>query len=502
MPQVRFLNEGKSADVREGGTILEAARLAGVIIGTPCGAAGNCGKCRVRSDGREYLACSTPVFSGIDVETLEAPETGNGSLQILSEAPGFSYALDPYINAPSGPAYGIALDAGTTTIAAALVNLKTGSTAGTEAALNPQAAYGQDVVSRIQFASDAAGLNTLFTVFKDELNRMITTLCKNAAISPADIYMIVLGGNTAMLHIAANISPAGLARYPYTPAIRGGNFLKAKDIGIAISKYGLIYIPPIISAYAGADITSGILASELDRRAGRTLFIDIGTNAEIVLADNGALAVFSAAAGPAFEGMNISCGMMAGRGAIESFRMHDDRTFSFRTTDNAPARGLCGSGLLDLTGELVRHGIIDRTGRFSGGEKEFVITRESPGGKRISLSQQDVRQVQLAKSAVRTGAGFLLSRFNLAPSDIDRVEIAGCFGQRLNKESLISTGLLPPQFKEKIRFTGNTSLAGAKAFLLNKHFMPRMESLVKTVQTTNPGGNRNFEDMFIKNLGF
>jgi len=561
MPLVRFLHEGRSTEVRIGLTILEAARLARVIIETPCNAIGSCGKCMVRVGGAEYLACNTPVTDDIDVVTIDIE---NESLKILSEGAGFTYDIDPFVEMPvdtpvdmpsgvssgvsGGTRYGIALDIGTTTLVAALIDLKTGVALGTEPALNPQAAYGQDVLSRIHFTSgngadtNNGGLNTLFTVFRDELNRMITKLCTAANISNNDIYEIVFSGNTTMLHLATNTDPYTLGQYPYTPKIYGGNFLNAADLGIGIAKKGIVYLPPIISAYIGADITSGILVSELDKRAGRTLFIDIGTNGEIVLANNGVLAASSTAAGPAFEGMNITCGMRASRGAIESFRMDDDKKFAYKTIGGAPAAGLCGSGLLDVVGELVSHDIINKTGRFSGNAREFVIAgegaagggaagesacvegaagegacvegagaknsatessgKENSGAKRVFLSQKDIRQVQLAKSAVRTGIEFLLAHFNLTASDIDKVEIAGSFGYHLNKESLINIGLLPREFKEKICFTGNTSLSGAKAFLLNKNFMPKMEKLVKTVQTVELSRDKNFEKVFIENLSF
>jgi uncharacterized 2Fe-2S/4Fe-4S cluster protein (DUF4445 family) len=380
--------------------------------------------------------------------------------------------------------------------------------------LNPQAAYAQDVLSRIHFASNPEGLNTLHRAFIDLLNNMIDTMTVESNINKTNIYEIVFSGNTTMLHLAANINPYSLGQYPYTPQLWGGSYLNAKDLGVSISEYGIIYLPPVISAYIGADISSGILVSRLDTVKETVLFIDIGTNGEMALAKDGAIAAASTAAGPAFEGMNISCGMRASRGAIESFHINDDGIFSYKTIGNSTAVGICGSGLLDISGELVRTGVIGANGRFTppksgiysdnlkkcmgekNGKKAFFITET------VYLEQKDVRQIQLAKSAIRSGIEMLLSQFNLKPDNVDTVEIAGSFGYHLQTSSLISIGLLQKEFADKVRFTGNTSLSGATAFLLNANFRTKMKELVKSIKTIEPAKQSEFEKLFIKNMGF
>jgi uncharacterized 2Fe-2S/4Fe-4S cluster protein (DUF4445 family) len=263
----------------------------------------------------------------------------------------------------------------------------------------------------------------------------------------------------------------------------------------------------------GADITSGILASALDKKTGTTVFIDIGTNGEMVLAKDGRLAASSTAAGPAFEGMNISCGMRASQGAIESFSIADD-VVSYTVIGDDAITGICGSGLLDIAGELVRTGVIGRNGRFTNPDSETIAPAllkkiRSHDGKNaffitdtVYLSQKDIRQIQLAKGAIRCGIEMLLAHFNMAACDVDTLEIAGSFGYHLNEASLLNIGLLPPAFAGKTAFVGNTSMSGATAFLLNTGFRSQMADLVKTIDVVELANDESFEKNFITYLSF
>jgi uncharacterized 2Fe-2S/4Fe-4S cluster protein (DUF4445 family) len=269
---------------------------------------------------------------------------------------------------------------------------------------------------------------------------------------------------------------------------------------------------------------SGILVTNLAYKNGVTLFIDIGTNGEMALATDGRLAASSTAAGPAFEGMNISCGMRASSGAIESFAVKDDGSYTFRTIGvsedaggnggGAEAAGICGSGLLDIAGELVRSGLIDKNGRLVPPEKgnysQALKARMKPVESKnaffitdtVYLTQKDIRQIQLAKGAVRCGIEMLLSRFNLEAGDVNEVIIAGSFGYHLNEASLINIGLLPPQCAGKISFAGNTSLSGAVAFLLNADFREAMKKTAAAVDKVELAQDAGFERAFIKYMGF
>jgi uncharacterized 2Fe-2S/4Fe-4S cluster protein (DUF4445 family) len=528
MSRVSFITESTQAlpdsvldiTVEEGKTILETARLAGVLIESPCNGNGSCGKCKVRIDtvktgNEEVLACRYTIKDDIKIFVKDSAEE-NKSLRIVSRGKDFKYEIKPFITKQfrngktevygggkllgleagdsSTALYGLAVDIGTTTLVLSLIDLTKGETLACESALNPQAAYAQDVLGRIHFSSKEGGLETLYRALTDELKKIISSLAEQAGIKKENIYEAVYSGNTTMLHLACNIDPHSLGQFPYVSQITGAEHISASVL--EISPFGLIWLPPVISAYVGADISSGILASRLGEKKGVTVFIDVGTNGEIVLARNGAMAASSTAAGPAFEGMNISCGMRAGRGAIESFRMEGER-FSCNVIGGGKAAGICGSGLLDITAELVRTGIVGKNGRLLYEDKKvFPISAD------VYLAQKDVRQVQLAKGAIRCGIEMLLSRFDLKAVDVDTVEIAGSFGYHLNEASLLTIGLIPPEFRGKVQFVGNTSMSGAAAFLLNSSFRSETSAWVKEIEAVELAGDKGFEKTFISFLGF
>ena len=314
--------------------------------------------------------------------------------------------------------FGAAVDIGTTTLVVALIDLRDGRELAIASSLNPQARHAQDVLSRIKLGSQPQGLQLLHGEVIAELNRLVGAAAAEADVPVRHIYEAVFSGNTTMLHLATATNPASLGKYPYTPALQGGQHVSAADIGLVMAPRGLVYLPPIMSAYVGADITSGILATKLAEQRGVTLFVDIGTNGEMVLAANGQLTATSTAAGPAFEGMNIACGMRASRGAIEQVSLSGNDV-EIKTIANAEPVGLCGSGLLDVVGELAAHGGVDKNGRFETNgslpDRQWKDRFGSLDGKpvfRIAdplyLSQKDVRQVQLAKAAVRAGIELLL----------------------------------------------------------------------------------------------
>jgi uncharacterized 2Fe-2S/4Fe-4S cluster protein (DUF4445 family) len=547
LPDIVFVSQAGGKETRvsvhaeAGISVLEAARLGGLDIETPCGGAGNCGKCGVRVEASKetVLACRTEVSDG-DVYLVPDYEAGNKSLRILSERLSFEYEKEPFITkkyedgktyiygggrllgSEAGDStaflYGLAVDIGTTTMVAELIDIRDGGTLATESALNPQTKYAQDVIGRIHFAGEKAGLAALYGDFVDVLNGMIGALVRKAGVESKYIYEAVYSGNTTMLHLACNIDPSSLGPYPYTPQITGG--FHTKDEAVNISPFAPIYLPPIISAWVGADITSGILATDLERKDGITLFVDIGTNGEMVLAKDGRLAATSTAAGPAFEGMNIACGMRASTGAIEAFSIGEDGALSFRLIgeDGAEppedgAAGICGSGLLDIAGELVRTGVINKRGRLAspeGAEAEKLAARVRPVDEKpaffitdkVYIGQKDVRQIQLAKSAIRCGIELLLARFGNSAGDVDRVIIAGSFGYHLNEKSLINIGLLPEQFAGKVSFAGNTSLGGAAALLVSAPLRERIKETAARVEKVELAMDAGFESAFIGYMGF
>ena len=556
MVKVNFVTNGKSVTVESGTTILEAARKIGVIIESPCNAVGVCGKCKVKvvsgnlediiQDGKHHLseeekaqgfvlACQAKVMADVNIEVK--PKDLNKTLQILNHGESFDIELDSFIKKEykdnkktyiyagekiigeeAGDTtefnYGVVVDIGTTTLVATLVNINTGEELHSVSALNPQSIYAQDVLSRIKFASDEKGLSVMYSEIRKELNDMIEKNAKESGIDKKYIYEVIFSGNTCMIHLAANVNPYSLGKYPYTPKLRGGDYLSSEDHKLNISHRGLIYLPPIISSYVGPDITSGILATRLQDRKGTTLFVDIGTNGEMVIARDGKLSATSTAAGPAFEGMNITYGMRAEKGAIEYFNIEENGSIEIKTIEEVAAIGICGSGLMDIVGELVRNKVIGKNGRFAKAEDSDLpetlrkrLTKVD--GKAafevaegIFLTQKDIRQVQLAKGAVRAGIEFLMNSKKVAADEVDKIQIAGSFGYHLRAKSLINIGLLPKEFEGKIDFVGNTSKSGGHALLLNKKYRTEMENIVKEIEVVELSNGENFDKIFIKSLSF
>jgi uncharacterized 2Fe-2S/4Fe-4S cluster protein (DUF4445 family) len=526
MPIVHFINQQLKAEVPDGTLLVCAARTAGIAIETPCNGSGTCGKCRVRLAGnqQDVLACQTAVKGDIDILYCEKTAE-NRNVRILSSGHTFDYAINPYITKKfnkrktkifggntllgtedgdtTDSIYGIALDIGTTTMVAELYNLTDGKLLAGESMLNPQSAYGQDVLSRIHFAGEKTGLNTLYESFLTAFGTLRDSLANTAKVDPMYIYEVVFSGNTAMLHLATNTDPSPLGKYPYLSNIKGGESIPAAGLGI--SDFGMVYLPPVIAAFIGADISSGIFISKLKEKKGKTLFIDIGTNGEIVMADNGRLAAASTAAGPAFEGMNIVCGMRAAFGAVEQFSIDGEGNFHFKTIGGGKAAGICGSGLLDIAGELVRIGVIDKTGKFV---KPNPLIKEQNNKAVIFITDnvfftlQDVRQLQLAKGAIRAGITALLNKLGLDAGDIDEALIAGSFGYHLSESSLFNIGLLPPELRGKIKFLGNTSQSGATAFLLNADFRETIPAIIDGVEKIELANTQDFQDIFVESLGF
>lgn len=556
MVNVNFLEENKSIIVEKGTTILEAAKKLGIIIESPCNSEGVCGKCKVQLatgsliNVEEYgkhqlpeeekkqgfvLSCQTKVSGNVEVKAVA--KNLNKTLQILNHGQSFDIDVNSFIKKAyngngktivtagrevlgeedgdtSALNFGVVVDIGTTTLVATLVNINTGEELYSVSALNPQSLHAQDVLSRIKYASDEKGLDTMYSIITKELNNLIKKAVKQVGIDHQNIYEVIFSGNTCMIHLVANVNPYSLGKYPYTPLLRGGSSLSYQEHLLNISKYGSIYLPPIISSFVGPDITSGILATRLQDKKKVTLFVDIGTNGEMVLSDHGELTATSTAAGPAFEGMNISYGMRAEKGAIEYFNIEDDGSIEIKTIEEGDPIGICGSGLLDIVGELVVHKVIDKRGRLAApdnhelqqGLKDRLVKIDGKFAFEVAegvyLSQKDIRQVQLAKGAVRAGIEFLMDAKNLDARDVDEVQIAGSFGFHLRAKSLINIGLLPKEFEGKIDFVGNTSKSGGLAFLLNQKYRVEMEALVQEIDVIELSNGENFDRIFVSCLSF
>ena len=394
---------------------------------------------------------------------------------------------------PSGPLLGLAVDLGTTKIAGYLVDLESGETLAARGIMNPQIAYGEDVVGRATRAQrspeDAARMQELVT---EALNGLATALCDEVGVTPEEIVSAVVVGNTAMHHLFLRLPVRQLTRAPYVPAVRDGLEVKARDARLDLAPGASVYLPPNVAGYVGADHVAMLLATEMARAQGVVLAIDIGTNTEVCLANQGCLTSTSCASGPAFEGAHIRYGMRAARGAIEYLRLSEDEQGSrchYQTIGDAPPVGLCGSGILDALAEIRRLGIVDGTGRMHpgpgvrtvNGERVFVLVDEEESGldTAITITQKDVRELQLAKGAMRAGIQLLLEAQGLSAESIDQVVIAGAFGSYVNVSSAIAIGMLPDLPLDRFRQVGNAAGVGAKLALLSADKRREAETLAR-----------------------
>lgn len=400
---------------------------------------------------------------------------------------------------------GIALDVGTTGISAYLLDLENGHVINKTSALNPQTVFGGDVISRISFAMEEEdGIYKLQKVMVDKINEIIKELLTDK-FNKENIYNLAVSANTTMLHMLLGVNPSSIAKAPYKAVFLDSLDLIPRDLGIEINPKGVITTLPSISSYVGADITSGLVAIDIESYKS-LLFIDIGTNGEIVLLKDGKLFSTSTAAGPALEGMNISCGMRAENGAIEGFSLDENLNISYSTIGEVEPRGVCGSGLLDITGALINFKLIEPSGRFSKTipdelshnfrDKKFYITDE------IYISQKDIRQIQLAKGAIASGINMLLKEVDSSIEDIEYVVIAGAFGYHLKEESIKTVGIIPKGFKGNMKFVGNSSVEGAKIALLNKHKFSKMLDIKNRVEVVDLSSKDYFQKYFVKALNF
>jgi len=604
--RVVFQPEGKTAFVLPGSVVLEAAARAGIVVETPCGGRGTCGKCRVVvRDGcsepteaerqllsadelaaGQRLACQTRLLADTVVVVPESSRFGEQ--RILTEGEGGPRELAPAVRKrvlrPEAAAlerpvadsdrvraaladvddlrlelaaarqlplalgagdgtvtavvhdrdiiafepgdtaarlHGVAFDVGTTTVVASLLDLRTGHEVAVASRTNPQVAFGDDVVSRISHATEG-GLAELQQAVVGCLNALLREIEERSGIPRDQIYEATVVGNTTMSHLLLGLEPEQLARIPFAPVVREGLTMPAAELGLEVHERGRLHVLPNIAGFVGSDTVGVILATGLLGRGEPTLAVDIGTNGEMVMALDGRLVACSTAAGPAFEGARIRHGMRAAPGAIEQVRLGEDVAIS--VVGNARPRGICGSALIDTVAELLRAGILDPSGRLLApdelpaelpdglrrrvvpgeGGYDFVVVgaEESATGEPIALTQRDIRQVQLAKGAIRAGIEILKKRLGLADSDLAAILLAGGFGNFIRRSNAVRIGLLPPVEHERIRFVGNAALAGAKMALASVEDRRLAEEVSRRVEYLELGSLGEFAAEFAEAMLF
>lgn len=419
--------------------------------------------------------------------------------------------------------YGVAVDIGTTTAVVMLWNLADGAMMDVSAVTNPQGAYGADVISRITFAGEAEGnLRVLQKAIIDCINRAITGFEEEDGICSGNIYQMTVVGNTTMSHIFLGIDPAQLAQAPFAPVFTKGVSAAAKDLGLKAFDGAEVYTASNIAGHVGSDITAGIITTDLMDRDKGHLFIDIGTNGEIVLTGNGRAVACSTAAGPAFEGSSISQGMRAARGAIEKVDIREDRVEIGVIGDCEPI-GICGSGIIDAVGELIRTGIVDKSGRLLSREKlekkgispavldhvradgkanDFVLYQSPDGRSDVVITQKDVREVQLAKAAIAAGITIMMREIGVTLDTLERVSIAGAFGSYIRNASAIHIGLLPKVSEERIVSLGNAAGIGASMILLSARCREEAERDAREIEHIELAGRPDFQDEYMTAMMF
>lgn len=540
---VTFYPSRVSGSVPKGITILEAARMLGNSIEGPCSGTGKCAKDLVQVRTNKtldiVLACKTVIESDLEVivpshekkelKTVDgfysnAKDAGHVDTIIKKElrsADGEEETIvlvnGKIFSVESGDtvkdAYGIALDIGTTTMVASLIDLTTGATLEKSSTLNPLVHYGHDVMSRIRYSmTEDKGLQKMHRELISAVNLLIDVVTSDTGVKPGNIYQLIAAGNTTMQHIFLNKPIKSIGEFPYNVEVLEAYTVSAKDVGIKISEFAPVTTYPCMSAYVGGDIVSGLIAVDLNISDTPALFIDIGTNGEMALLLEDRVVASSTAAGPCFEGMTISSGMRAGEGAIERVRLGDE--LEIEVIGGGVPRGICGSGLFDLVSELVRTGLVNKRGRLQESTSTEVDERYrkhlfEKDGKRhfrlaegVSICQEDIRQVQLAKAAIRAGAELLLSECGLKADDLRNVIIAGGFGYHLKEESLFRMGLLPELKDAKLSFVGNSSLGGAVKLLLNKNLMDIASHVAGSAIVKDLARVEGFETAYVRQMGF
>lgn len=420
--------------------------------------------------------------------------------------------------------YGLAIDIGTTTNVVYLMDLYKGNVVDSGAVTNPQHVFGADVISRITYASKGPDqLRQLQTTVTKGLNTIIAHLCQNNGVTQKEIYQAVVVGNTTMSHLFLGIDPTYLAPAPFIPVFRKAVQVEARELGLNILETGYVIVLPNVAGYVGADTVGVMLAAKVDQLPGYTLALDIGTNGEMILAGQNRILTCSTAAGPAFEGAEIKHGMRAAEGAIEGVEIIED--VYLVVIGGTKSQGICGSGLIDAIAEMAKAGVINETGRLAtqtkemeklplllqkrvrkteqgGGEFVLAWAQDTATGEDIVLTQKDIRELQLAKGAMRAGAQVLMTEMGIDQDQLDRILLAGAFGNYIKKESALGIGLLPPISIDKIKAIGNAAGDGAKMALLSTVERTRASELAELAEHIELSTRKDFQEEFIEALSF
>ena len=544
MIAIRVKNRIISA--QKGQSILEALIAGGVLLRSDCGGKGRCGKCRVRITESDpgavsaideieaahldetdrgagvRLACRAILAGPI---TLEIPESSGLSPEVARKGPPLLFQRpSPQKTATAispRQRWGLAVDLGTTTIAAYLCDRQSGVVTASLSVRNPQAIFGDDVMSRIgAVRTDPASLVRMQTLVIKSLDWAAEHLCKAAQLAPDTVAKLVAVGNTTMVHILLGEDPSSIGTYPYSPLFTAHRQVSAKSLGLAFNPSAKVTTLPLITGFIGSDIVAAALAAELDAKEAGTLLVDVGTNGEIMAVTSGGMVATSCATGPAFEGAAIRHGMQALSGAIDAVRIDpqsgriDCRLIQHQPYKPKRPAGLCGSGVISAVAAMRRIGWLQAGGAFDGDRipkrlliKEsnetailLVPAEESQSGRPITLTQKDVRAVQLAKGALRAGIDLLDGKLGL--SRPQHLLLAGAFGSTINIADALTIGLFPPLPEESVAVIGNAAGAGAIMAVFEDSILEKAQQLCTRTDVLELADQPDFQETFVASLSF
>ena len=541
---IRIQDEDRQISVDHGQTLLEALISAGVFLRADCGGKRRCGKCMVRIDktsrasvseadeaeakclgakalaAGSRLACCTEAR---DDTAIEIPETSRLSPEVAQKGPTMLFdklaALKP---SPTEKidGYGLAVDLGTTTIAVYLCDLVAAEVTASISVRNPQVLFGDDVMSRIGAVGQSEDLlMRLQMMVVKAIEWGTNSLCRSTRIDPGKIRTMIVVGNTTMIHLFVGTDPTSIGMFPYNPRFVEEQIFEAHKVGFRFNPMTAVRTLPLITGFIGADIVSATLAAELSHTRPGTMLVDVGTNGEIMFLGKEGLVATSCATGPAFEGAAITYGMHAVSGAIDAVKIDGRNGVSCSVIQKDPARpkkiaGLCGTGVVSAVAELLRSRMIKPDGAFNrethskqlqlddNDTPEFVLAGpgETEGNRTITFTQKDVRAIQLAKGALRTGIDLLCLEAGIERPD--KILLAGAFGSYIRKKDALTIGMFPEVSEEDIEVVGNAAGAGAILALFDDRFLARAKELRQSTRVLDLASHPNFQDIFIASLEF
>ena len=544
-----YINGKRHCVTAEEGTLaISLFREHKANVYAPCGGNGTCGKCRMYIKGnisepseRERafltdddlangirLACMCRLLGDFEIVPMDE------AMRIQTSSKCISYTPSPFLQTKTvgdetvfykdGTEFcresgkvknlGLAVDIGTTTVATYLCDMDGGKIVGVRGFKNPQSVYGADVISRMdKIMKEESLLAVQQKSICEAVREAAISMCADKGLQALDIRAAVICGNTVMQHIAAGINPVSISTAPFTAPTLFGEEYSAHALGLLPNERATVYFAPCFASYVGGDIACGMIASGLDECRERVLFVDIGTNGEIGLSTENGLYFCSAAAGPAFEGAHIACGMAGVTGAVSAVFVRDGK-IAYETVDGAPAVGICGSGIVDAVAVMLDTGLLDETGLIyekdeagafaayidedEDGDPVFMLDKE----KNIYICAKDIREIQLAKAAVCAGAHTLLHTSGIEANSLSRIVIAGGFGSHLRAESMRRIGLLPPAETSKYEFVGNAAGAGAVAVLLGREPRAAAKTICAKSEYTELSKSAYFMERYIEEMMF